>query len=90
MNTSPPPHLSLTLADGIYARTASMHLLRGWMEAQVRFLESQMDPSDTMEDLAMRERQIERLQHDFAAIVRQLASMGDHCMVRATLEVCSP
>jgi hypothetical protein len=90
MNTAPTPSLTLTLADGMYARTESIRLLRGWVEAHVRFLESQVDAQDSPEDVAMRERQIARIQHEFSAAMSVIASMNGGCVVRANLEIVEP
>lgn len=90
MNTAPTPSLTPTLADGMYARTESIRLLRGWVEAHVRFLESQVDAQDSPEDVAMRERQIARIQHEFSAAMSVIASMNGGCVVRANLEIVEP
>lgn len=90
MNTPPTPCLSLTLADGTYARTESIRLLRGWVEAHVRFLESQVNAEDSPEDVTMRERQIARVQHEFSAAMSVIASMNDGCVIRANLEIAEP
>ena len=91
-STAPPSTdpMLLTLAEGCYARTASIALVKSQVDAAVRFLESQGAPDDMEEDIASREQRIARLQAQWAQLRAQMGSANASQNIRIAIQIETP
>lgn len=76
-------HMKLQLIQGNYSREDAMELISQLAAVKIRFLESKIEKSLNEEDIHMRERRIQQLQHDLVEAKREI-QMGNQALFLET------
>lgn len=68
--------MNMKILEGQYATADALHMIGQLFQWKIRYHEERIAPDASEEDIAMRERQISRLQHEWQQLRQALRGNG--------------
>jgi hypothetical protein len=79
--------MNIQLIQGVFSSKDALELISQMMDKKIRFHESKISKSDSLEDIKYRESKIKKLQNEMDQLKKHIKSDQEHFQIESTITI---